>query len=121
MIQTAYGTFTGEVDLEWSVPTAGSWYAAMIRLDPAPNTADVGTERIQVVFESQHGDNYATVLLEEDPSGETDIYLAPDLEVPISRGDRIVVEYTNPAPPPASGRTRPTVYVTIKGKDSLRN
>lgn len=121
MITEAYKTFTEAVDLEWSCPTAGTWFAAMLHFNTAPTTA--GT--IQVVFRSSHterdsdgklvsgGDNYDTVLLEETTtSTKADYYLAPDIGIPVNRNDKIAVVYSNPD-------TR-TVSVTLKGNDSVR-
>lgn len=124
MITEAYKTFTEAVDLEWSVPTAGTWLAALLKFDNAPTTHGA-THTIKVVLRSSHterdtdgklvsgGDNYDTVILEEaTTSTKTDYYLAPDIGMPVNRNDKIAVVYSNPD-------TR-TVAITIKGNDSVR-
>ncbi len=156
MITEAYKTFTEAVDLEWGVPTAGTWSAVMLSFAEAPFNHDTGGDvgEIQVIFRSQHGADYDTVLFTRNPAvprtipdaspgdpaderslpvGEPlDIYIAPDIEVPLNRGDRIAVVYTNPALPDGSSFTNTknasitttardrTVSVTIKGNDSVR-
>lgn len=115
MITEAYKTFTtadynadNKVELTWSVPTAGTWLAAMIHFDSGHTANSI----IQVIFRSSHGDDYDTVLLEEATTAKTDYYLAPDIEVPISRGDTIAIVYKD--------ANKPKVAVTIKGNDSVR-
>lgn len=156
MITEAYKTFTEAVDLEWSVPTAGTWSAVMLSFKEAPFNHESGGDvgEIQVIFRSQHGADYDTILFTRNPAGSRtipdanpsdpaeqrrlpvgeplDIYIAPDIEVPLSRGDSIAVVYTNPELPNGSDFTNTknasitttardrTVAITIKGNDSVR-
>ena len=109
MIQESYKTFEGvPVELDWTVSVAGMWYAAMLKFDTAPTTAG----DVQVIFKSGNGSDYDTILLTKDANGETDLFLAPTLEVPINNGDKITVAYANP--------DDRTIAVTIKGTNSSR-
>ena len=110
MIQDKSEQFTGAVSLEYEVPIAGLFIAALVTFSAAPTT----TENLTVTFKSRHGTAFDTVIHTIDPSTDslTDIYYAPEAAVPLNKGDKILLEYTN--------TDTGTIGVTLKGLDSDR-
>ena len=107
MLQESKKVFTGAVDLEFSISISGIFTSALINFDTAPTTS----ENLTITFKSGTDSNLDTALLTTDPSTDStrDIFFHLDNGIPLNKGDKISVEYTN-----TDART---IGVTIKGAD----
>ena len=109
MIQENKKVFTGAVELEFGIPISGIFTSALISFDSAPTTS----ETLTITFKSGTDSSLDTVMQTVDPSADSiqNIFFHLDNGMPLNKGDKISVEYTN-----TDGNT---IGVTIKGRDTF--
>ena len=98
------------VDVAWQPQKRGAAIRVLVTFDTAPTTAG----DVEVIFDSADGDNYDTVVENDDPSasgGVTDLVFLSENAIPLLEGDAVRVKYTN-------ADTR-RVNVTIIGSDDF--
>ena len=99
---------TSTVEAEWQPPICGMFIRLFVKFSATPSTS----ENLTVTLKSRHGTDYDVELYSIDPNDEdiSQIDYAPANAVPLSKDDKILVEYDN-----TDGLT---IAGTIKGLDS---
>ena len=109
MIQRKSGEFNATaVDLVWQPKVQGAALLILIALDSAPST----TGGVEVIYDSADGENFDTVIEQNDPAespAAADLTFLVGNPLPLLRGDAVRVKYTNP--------DNRRVNVTIIGTD----
>lgn len=108
MITKSAKSFSGAVEMEWTPPRAGLFLRAIVNFSEAPTTS----ENLTITHKSSQGTDYDDEVYSVDPSTDslTQVRWVPDVAVPLTPGDKIVLEYAN-----SDGNE---VHATLIGLDS---
>jgi len=85
---------TGAITATWEVPRAGLFTTALIAFNQAPGT----TANINFTYKSAAGTNYDVIVHTINPASPatTEIHWSPSAAIPLLKGDKIEVTYSNP-------------------------
>ena len=108
MITKSAKSFSDAVEMEWIPPRAGLFLRAIVNFSEAPTTS----ENLTITHKSSNGDAYDDEVYSIDPStgGLTLVRWVPDVAVPLTPGDKILIEYAN--------SDSNNIHITLIGLDS---